>query len=117
MKIIAQSKSVKISPRKLRLITDVIRSYSLEKALITLETLQKRGALEVLKTLKSAIVNAEHNSKLSKDKLLVDSIEINEGPALKRFRPSTRGRVHPYKRKSSHIRIILKERSQNGTKN
>lgn len=110
MEFIAKSESVKISPRKLRLIADLIRKTTLEKTLITLETLQKRGSLEILKTLKSAISNAAHNNKISKDNLLIESIQIGGGPALKRFRPSTRGRVHPYKRRSSHIRIVLKER-------
>ncbi len=107
MEIKAQSNSVRISARKVRLVADVIRNKSADKALNTLTLIDKRGAAPLYKTLKSAISNATNNAKLKQDALFIKSIEVGEGPFLKRFHPSTRGRVHPYKRRSSHVKIVL----------
>ena len=101
MEIIAVSKSVRIAPRKIRLIADSIRKQTLEDALVSLPLLNKRGASTLNKTLKSAIANAKNNHNIHKDVLFIKSIEINEAPFYKRFRPSTRGRVHPYKRRGA----------------
>jgi len=107
MEIIAQSNSVRISARKVRLIADVIRNKSADKALNILALIDKRGASVLYKTLKSAISNAINNAKLKQDALFIKSIEVGEGAFLKRYHPSTRGRIHPYKKRSSHIRIVL----------
>lgn len=115
MEIIAQSKSVRISPRKIRLVVSVLRKSSAKEAVTALSLMRKRGALPVLKTLKSAVANAVNNAKLKEDDLMIKAIEISEGQALKRFHPSTRGRIHPYKKRASHIRIVLEEKY--GTKN
>lgn len=111
MEIIALSKSVKISPRKVRIVADTIRNLSVMQALTMLKTARKRGADVLETTLKSALANAIHNAKLQKDNLIVGRIEVMEGPVLKRYHPSSRGRVHPYKKRSSHIKIVLKEKS------
>ncbi len=109
MQIRAFSKSVPMSPRKVRLVADVIRNKPATVALRTLGLLKKRAALPLIKTLKSAVANAVHNAKLTEEKLVVKTILINEGLVYKRFRPSTRGRVHPYKKRTSHITIILED--------
>lgn len=111
MEIKAESNSVRISPRKARLVAEMVRGLSVERALTTLELAEKRAGRILQGTIKSAIANAIHNAKLNKDALYVKYIEVTEGPALKRFHPSTRGRVHPYKKRSSHIRITIEERS------
>lgn len=116
MEIIAQTKGIRISTRKVRLVADLIRDLSAERAVDVLSLTKKRASSTIEKTLKSAIANAKHNAKLEKENLYVKRVEVNEGPFLKRFRPSTRGRVHPYKKRSSHLRIVLEERSKNGTK-
>ncbi len=110
MEIRAESKSVKISPRKIQLVADTIRNLSAIEALRVLAVLPKRASKALEKTLKSAIANAVHNAKVKEDGLRIKSIEVFEGVAMKRFRPSTRGRVHPYKKRSSHIKIVLEER-------
>lgn len=115
MNIIAKTKAVRISPRKVRLVAQGVRNLSVEKALDILSMTRKRGASVLAKTIKSAIANAINNAKLSKESLIIDKIEISEGPALKRFHASTRGRTHPYKKRSSHITVVLKELY--GTKN
>jgi large subunit ribosomal protein L22 len=109
MTVQATAKSVRISTRKVRLVADAIRNMPVSQAITMLELTQKRGAGVLLKTIKSAVANAVNNAKLSEDKLVIDKLDIQEGPFLKRFKPSTRGRVHPFKKRSSHIMVVLKE--------
>lgn len=111
MQIVAVAKSVRISPRKVRIVADAVRNMALEDALSNLKLIEKRGAYTLEKTIRSAVANAINNSQLERANLAIDRIEITEGQALKRFHPSTRGRVHPYKKRGSNIRVILKERS------
>lgn len=108
MEIIAKSMSVKISPRKVRLVADSIRKMPVKKAINKLSLMNKRAAIAIAKTLKSAMANGV-NLKASEDILVIKTINVDEGPFLKRFRPSTRGRVHPYKKRSSNIKITLEE--------
>ena len=61
------------------------------------------------KTLQSAIANAENNNNLSSDALTIESATVEEGPAFRRFRPAARGSAHPYKKRTSNIRIILSD--------
>lgn len=110
MDVKAESRLVRVSPRKVRLVADSIRTLSAGKAVEKLSLSEKRGAVPLLKTLKSAMANAVNNAKLDSNGLFVKQVEVMEGPRLKRFHPSTRGRIHPYKRGSSHIRIVLEER-------
>ena len=107
MEIIALSKSVRIAPRKVRFVADAIRKLSVQTALDSLSNVNKRSAGPLEKTLKSAIANAKNNSKVSFESLAIKSIDILEAPSYKRYHASTKGRVHPYKRRGSHIRIIL----------
>ena len=107
MQIIARSSGIRISPRKVRLVADGIRNLSLDKALNVLDMTQKRGASVLNAILKSAIADAVNNAKKSKETLVIKGIEVWDGPGLKRFHASTRGRTHPYKKRSSHIKIIL----------
>ncbi len=107
MEIVAKSESVRVNPRKVRLVADTVRNLSVQKALTLLTLLRKRGASPVQKTIKSAVANAVNNAKISPEGLVIKSIQVNEGPVLKRFHPSTRGRVHPYKKRTSHITVVL----------
>ncbi|HSW88943.1 MAG TPA: 50S ribosomal protein L22 [Candidatus Saccharimonadales bacterium] len=110
MEVTASAKSLRISTRKVRLVADSIRKMSVKKALATLSLVEKRSASSLTKILKSAIANAVNNAKLVEDNLIIDQLIVTEGPFLKRFHASTRGRIHPYKKRSSHIRIVLKEK-------
>lgn len=112
MKIIAKSKSVRVSPRKIRLVADAIRAQSVEDALKSLAVINKRGGYVLEKVLSSAIANAVNNANAKKEALFIKSIEVTEGISFKRFHPSTRGRVHPYKKRGSNITIILEERNK-----
>lgn len=125
MEITAFTKSAQVAPRKVRIVADVVRKQSIDEALSTLTFLKKRGASVLEKTLRSAVSNALSRN-VSKDALFIKNIEVSGGPAYKRFHPSTRGRIHPYKKKTTHIRVILsdekvqkkvkKEEEKNGTK-
>lgn len=108
MEIRAIAKSVRMSPRKVRLVADMIRPLSIDSALLVLAASQKRAAEPLIKLLKSAVANAVNNSGVDRKSLVIQSLEVTDGQALKRFHPSTRGRVHAYKRRSSNIKIILK---------
>lgn len=112
MEFVAVSKSVRISPRKIRLVADSVRNLSAVEALDALSLIRKRGAMPLWKTLKSAVSNAANNVKANSQSLKIKSIEVSGGAALKRYHPSTRGRIHPYKKRSSHIKVVLEERSK-----
>jgi large subunit ribosomal protein L22 len=114
MLIKAASKYIRQSPRKVRLVVDLVRSLKPEEALKILKNLPQRAAQPVYKTLKQAVANAVNNHNLAKDKLLIQSIEVNQGPTYKRWRAVSRGRAHPIQKKTSHIKIILK--GENGSK-
>ena len=113
MDIVAKAKSIRISARKVRLVTDSIWKLPVESALNVLSVTKKRGATDLEKTLKSAVANAVNNSNLQRDSLFIKSIEITDGPAFKRYHPSTRGRIHPYKKRSTHITIVLTDNKSN----
>ncbi len=107
MEIVAVSKSVRMSPRKMRLVAGTLSGKSALDAVNMLSVLRKRAAEAIRKTIKSAIANAVHNAKLTTEELIVKRVEVYEGQSFKRYRPSTRGRVHPYKKRSSTIKVIL----------
>lgn len=109
MEIQAESKYVRTSPRKLQLVAESLKGLSLKQALENLSFLRKRAAKPLLKTLKSAIANAVANFKLKEENLKIKSVQILKAPMLKRFRPVSRGVAHPYKRRMSHIKIVLTE--------
>jgi large subunit ribosomal protein L22 len=109
MQAIARTKEIRTSTRKVRLVADSIRNLSISEALDALSVIEKRGAYDLEKALRAAVANAVNNSKLEKNNLKIKSIDIGEGTSLKRFRPSTRGRIHRYKKRSSNIRITLEE--------
>lgn len=105
----AEIKYLRVSPKKLRAVADLIKDLSPKLALDQLKFLGKSGARELTKTLQSALANAENNLKITQDKLRIKTIDVNAGPVLKRFRPVSRGTAHQYKRRTSHIKVILEE--------
>jgi len=105
----AIAKNVKISPRKVRLVADSVRKLSVPAALTQLVVLHQRAALPIKKTLESAIANATNNESANKDNLKIKEINITEGIAYKRYHFAGRGRMRPYVKKTSHIRITLED--------
>lgn len=111
MQVIARINEVKTSPRKVRIVADAIRNLPISEAEDALMVIEKRGAHDLSKALKSAVSNAVNNANLQKNNLVIKTIDVNEGQVLKRFHPSTRGRIHPYQKRTSNIRIVLEEKS------
>lgn len=108
MEVQALTKYVRMSHLKLRDVARELQGMKANEALELLKFIPRKSARLIYKTLKSAIANAENNHDLSSDSLIIYRALIEQGPALKRFRPSARGMAHPYKKGTSHIRIVLK---------
>lgn len=107
----ASATHIRISPRKVRMVVDTVRGKSVSQALSILGFTRKKAALPVQKLLKSAVANAVENDGVSDaDVLMIDRITVDEGPTLKRFMPRARGRATPIRKRTSHIRIVLRER-------
>lgn len=111
MKAIAHLRNLRISPRKVRLVADMIRGKSVENARAALTFTTKKSAGPMLKLLNSAAANAKNNQKdnPSSVPLYISKIEVNEGTKLKRWRARARGRGYEIQKKSSHITIALDE--------
>ncbi len=110
MTIEAKLNYLRISPRKVRLVADLVRGRSVSDAEKVLQFTIKRSADPVLKLLKSAVANAENNFGLKKENLYVSEMRVDGGPIIKRFRPRARGAVAPIQKKTSHVSIVLEER-------
>jgi len=109
MEVSAKLRFLRMSPRKVRLVCDVIRGMDTEEAQAQLQFLRKKAARPVLKLLNSAIANAENNFKLKSDNLFVKKITVDQGPTLKRWRPRAFGQPAMIRKRSSHITIFLGE--------
>lgn len=103
---ITTQKYLRTSPRKLREVVGMIKKLTPEKALEILPYLDKKASQPLYKALKTVVANAKQKG-VQESELLFKAIQINEGPRLKRFRAGARGRAKPYKRRMSHIRIVL----------
>ncbi len=106
----AKVKNIRMSPRKVRIVVDLIRGKDVEEALAILKFLPKRAAEIIGKVVKSASANAEHNFELDRDRLYVSQAFVDAGPTLKRFHPRQRGQAFEIKKRSSHITIVVRER-------
>lgn len=107
---LAKATDIRISPRKVRVVVDLIRGKDIEDALALLRFLPKRAAEVVGKVVKSAAANAEHNFELNRDRLYVSQAYVDAGPTLKRFQPRQRGQAFQIKKRSSHITVVVRER-------
>jgi len=107
MEIKAKVKYLKNTPRKVRLIADLVRGLDIKEAELQLRFLTKRAVEPVLKLLNSACTNAKNNFNLEKDSLFIKSIKVDEGPPFKRWRPVSRGRAFQVLKRTSHIDLIL----------
>lgn len=98
---------LRISPRKARLVSNLIKGRKVKDAENILRSTVKRSALPIHKLLNSAVANAKNNFQIDKDSLFVKNILVNKGPTLKRSLPRARGMATPINKRSSHIVIIL----------
>jgi large subunit ribosomal protein L22 len=119
MEFRAQTRFVRVSPQKARLVLELIKGRRVEDALNTLTFNKKRIAAKVEKLLRSAVQNAnymstEKNVDVDLDNLYVKHAVANDGPRMKRIRPAPMGRAFRYVRRIAHIEIALAERGKNG---
>ena len=105
----AINKNIRSSPRKLSLVLNHIKGKKADVALRDLEFTRKRIALDVSKTVKSAISNAENNFQYDIDNLFVKEAYVGKSLVMKRFRPRAKGRASPIKKPFSRVTIILEE--------
>lgn len=111
MKVQVKAKYLKISAQKLRLAADLVRAMEVVPAQNLLANTNKKAAGLVGDALKSGVANAENNLNLSRKKLRIHEIRVDEGPKLKRFRPRARGMAGRIEHKMAHLTIILDDAS------
>ena len=108
----AMARTVRIAPRKARLVVDLIRGKQVGEAMAILKFTPKAGSPIIEKVLKSAIANAEHNFDLDLESLYVSEAYVNEGPTMKRFRPRAKGSASQILKRTSHITIVVAEKEE-----
>jgi len=106
----ASARFVRVAPRKVRVVVDLIRGKSVNEALALLKFVPKRASEPVAKVIASAAANAEHNFNLNKDNLIISQAYVDQGPTLKRYHPRQRGQAFPILKRTSHITVVVKEK-------
>jgi len=108
----AVAKYIRISPRKVRQVVDLVRGKKVGEALAILKFTPKVAAEAVEKVVKSAVANAEHNYEMDVDSLYVAKIYVDQGPTLKRFKPRAMGRADQIRKRTSHITVVVSEKKE-----
>jgi len=109
MLVRAELKNYRQSPRKVRLVADVVRGKRVLNALVELSFLTKKASPIIKKLLNSAIANAKHNFNLDEKDLIIKEIRVDEGPTLKRWRAGARGTAYSIKKRTSRVLVILED--------
>lgn len=107
----AIAKTVRIAPRKIRLVVDLIRGKEIGEAVAILNLTRKGSTDAVTKVLKSAVANATNNYEMDMSKLFVKEVSVNEGPTLKRFKPRAKGSASSIMKRTSHITVVVAEKN------
>jgi large subunit ribosomal protein L22 len=115
MEVKAFARHIRMSPRKVRLVADLVRGLDVSRAEAQLKFYRKAAARPVLKLVQSAAANATNNFKLNPDGLFIKKITVDGGPVLKRWRARAFGRAAGIKKRTSHISVVLDERAVPGT--
>jgi len=111
MEIKARARFIRISPFKVRLVAREISGKKADEAMALLRFLPQRGARVLRKVLEAAVANAEQRPQVDVDTLFIKGIQVDGGPVLKRFQPRAMGRVNRILKRSSHITVVLDERT------
>ncbi|CAH1227289.1 MULTISPECIES: 50S ribosomal protein L22 [Paenibacillus] len=106
----AHAKFIRIAPRKVQLVVDLIRGKQVGEAVAILRHTPKSASPVVEKLLNSAIANAEHNYSMDVNNLVVSQVFVNQGPTMKRFRPRAMGRASRINKRTSHITLVVSEK-------
>ena len=112
LEVRAVARYIHMSPRKVRLVVDLVRGREVNEALTMLRFTPKAAAKVVAKAIASAAANADEAYGLSADELYISSITADAGPTLKRGRAGARGRYKPILKRSSHITVVLTEKEE-----
>ncbi|WP_458415194.1 50S ribosomal protein L22 [Schinkia sp. CFF1] len=104
------ARTVRIAPRKARIVIDLIRGKQVGEAIAILRLTQRAASPVIEKVLKSAIANAEHNYEMNVNNLVISQAFVDEGPTLKRFRPRAQGRASAINKRTSHITVVVSEK-------
>lgn len=110
MESIARARHVRIAPRKVRLVMDMVRGKPVDEALQTLDLVRKAASPVIAKMIQSAMANAENNHEMNPEGLIVTRAFVDEGPVLKRFMPRAMGRATAIRKRTSHITVVLSEK-------
>jgi large subunit ribosomal protein L22 len=102
--------NVRISPRKVQIVLDLIRNQPIEKAMAILNLTPKAASPILEKLVKSAAANADNNFGMNKDNLYVAECYVTPGPIMKRIMPRAQGRAYRILKRTSHITVVLKEK-------
>lgn len=108
----ASARFIRMSPFKVRRVLDQIRGRSYREALIILEFMPYRACDPVLKVLRSAVANAEHNAGLNPAELKISQAYADQGPVLKRFQPRAQGRAYQIRKPTCHITVAVSQAEQ-----
>ena len=106
----AKRKYIRSSPRKMRIVADVVRGKNVQEALSTLHFLPQKAARDVERTVQDAyanLVDKNRDERIDDGALIVKSIQVDAAPMIKRFRPVSRGRAHPILKRSSHLLVVV----------
>ena len=110
MQATAKATYVRVAPRKVQIVLDLIRNQPADKAMAILKHTPKAACEPLMKLLKSAMANAENNNNMDVSRLYVAECYVCQGPILKRIRPRAQGRAFRINKKTSHITLTLKEK-------
>lgn len=108
----AVAKYVRIAPRKVRIVMNLIRGKKVDDAFAILKFTPKRGSRLIEKVLKSAVANAENNFDMDTDKLFVSTCFVDQGPTMKRIHPRSRGQAFGILKHTSHITVMVSEKEE-----
>ncbi|MDD6612066.1 50S ribosomal protein L22 [Butyricicoccus porcorum] len=103
-------RNVRIAPRKVKVVCDLIRGKSAAEANAIMMNTPKAASEILVKLLKSAVANAENNHNMDPEKLYVAEVSVSPGPIMKRIRPMSHGRAFRILKRTSHITLVLKEK-------
>lgn len=109
MEVKVKLNNIRIAPRKVRQVVDMVRGKKVAQAQSILSFTTNKPARHVLKLLNSALASARHDFSLDESNLYISKILTDEGPKLKRWHPMSRGRAYPIEKRTSHITLVLSE--------
>ncbi len=109
MEVKARAKFIRTSPRKARMVTELVKGKGVGEALNILAFTKRAPAKIISKLLKSAVANADQMKNIDVDTLFIKQISVDQGPTMKRYRPRAMGRATVIRRRMSHITVVLEE--------